>query len=147
MDIKSSVKHRRQVRIKEILEKRAPGENLEFQTHKPAVKNGKVFDDIQQPRLSKPDTDTLPPEMEPDPEKLWKQGYRGWYDASPDAPPPRKKFSFVGSMLRRITVSALLFGAVWGIFFDTGALGGSGSALYHGQLEPGNGFSGGPNLV
>lgn len=58
----------------------------------------------------------LPQKMEPDPEKLWKQGYRGWYETSPDAPPPRKKFSFASSMLRRIAVSALLFGAVWGIF-------------------------------
>lgn len=115
MDIKTSVKHRREARIRELLsensnEVKEDSNNLRplpvpSVEHKPEPRqNG-----FQHPGLSGADT-------ERDPEKLWKQGHRGWYDNITEPVIPPRKFSFVAGLLRRLTASVLVFGAIWGLF-------------------------------
>ncbi|MCM3260175.1 M23 family metallopeptidase [Paenibacillus lautus] len=121
MDIKTSVKNRREARIRELLE----GEQFTAQDDKPSwtalpdktpanphnPKPGFIKDNIANPSPRYA-------EHEPDPERLWKQGHRGWYDTlDPGAPgePPRKA-SFLSGLIRRVAVSALVFGLAWGVF-------------------------------
>ncbi|MDT3429079.1 stage IV sporulation protein FA [Paenibacillus forsythiae] len=50
---------------------------------------------------------------EPDPEKLWKERHRGWNgEGERERPKPR----FLSGFIRRTIISALVFGAVWGVF-------------------------------
>ncbi|MGG3283953.1 peptidoglycan DD-metalloendopeptidase family protein [Paenibacillus solani] len=116
MDIKNSVKNRREARIRELLEgeqssapsnapsRTVPVERISgnFHDHKTNV--------IQNHPLRQAET-------EPDPERLWKQGHRGWYDPldiDPGEPP--KRASFLSGLMRRILMSALVFGLAWGVF-------------------------------
>ncbi|NJJ41678.1 peptidoglycan DD-metalloendopeptidase family protein [Paenibacillus apii] len=48
---------------------------------------------------------------EPDPEKLWKERRKEWNDEG-----RREKPRFLSGLVRRLVISCLLFGAVWGIF-------------------------------
>lgn len=121
MDIKTSVKNRREARIRELLEgepSSAPHDMSSWgpvPEKKPAHPNLHKTGFIQEhranpsPRLA---------ESEPDPERLWKQGHRGWYGAldpgDPEEPP--RKASFLSGLVRRIIVSALVFGLAWGVF-------------------------------
>lgn len=126
MDIKSSVRHRREARIRELLEGVDQGGDLELITaasdgQLPAqgLKSSGVRSSAPTPGMqSGGKIEQLAEGEEPDPEKLWKQRYRNWYGPSePDGPgdPPRRA-SFMSSLLRRLMVSALVFGLVWGLF-------------------------------
>ncbi|GIO94737.1 M23 family metallopeptidase [Paenibacillus lactis] len=125
MDVKSSVKHRREARIRELLEggqhslppdKSWPALPGQAETVKPEAKEPERAQNANV-RPALPDRSSA--DMEPDPERLWKQqGYRGWYDTIDpgDAPNPPRRGSFLPGLVRRLVVSALLFGIVWGIF-------------------------------
>ncbi|NMO95313.1 M23 family metallopeptidase [Paenibacillus lemnae] len=113
MDIRSSVRHRRQARIKELLDDKNREEVSELSW--PETVPGSNKGPAHQPAAAAlPESQMKPPE-ERDPEILWKQGYRSWYDSPTDHPKPPKT-SFIGSMLKRCLVSGILFGAVWGVF-------------------------------
>ncbi|ANA81424.1 M23 family peptidase [Paenibacillus glucanolyticus] len=120
MDIKTSVKNRREARIRELLESQQspmladkpwPAIPERTSVNSNVKKTGFVQDDPAKP------SDRYV-ENEPDPERLWKQGHRGWYDTPNPGDPgePPRKASFVPGLVRRITVSVLVFGLVWGVF-------------------------------
>lgn len=116
MDIKSSVKHRREARIRELLNEYSPeskddSNDMRLLPVPAAVHKSNVIRQSvsQYPSLSST-------EDERDPEKMWKQGHRGWYDNITEPEIPPRKTSFVTSILRRLTASVLLFGAIWGLF-------------------------------
>lgn len=121
MDIKTSVKNRREARIRELLEGEAsptPHDKPSWGAvpeKKPAHPNLHKAGFIQDHRAN---PSPLLAESEPDPERLWKQGHRGWYGAldpgDPEEPP--RKASFLSGLVRRVIVSALVFGLAWGVF-------------------------------
>lgn len=122
MDIKTSVKNRREARIRELLEGQQPPALADkpawpvIPDRVPVNSNVKRSGFVQDDSAKRSDRYV---ENEPDPERLWKQGHRSWYDTlDPGDPgePPRRKASFVSGLVRRITVSALVFGLVWGVF-------------------------------
>ncbi|MEK3731406.1 MULTISPECIES: M23 family metallopeptidase [Paenibacillus] len=128
MDIKSSVRHRREARIRELLEGGA-GQDDGFEltptvrdhSQEPGQRTSGVRA-VQEAPSPRPGgrLEPLAAGDEPDPEKLWKQRYRSWYGppgADPEDPgePPRRA-SFMNSLLRRLVVSTLVFGLVWGVF-------------------------------
>ncbi|KOR88209.1 M23 family metallopeptidase [Paenibacillus solani] len=116
MDIKNSVKNRREARIRELLEgEQSPILSNASSRTVPLERISGNFDDhktnvIQNHTIRQAKT-------EPDPERLWKQGHRGWYDpldVDPGEPP--KRASFLPGLMRRILVSVLVFGLTWGVF-------------------------------
>lgn len=116
MDIKNSVKNRREARIRELLEgeqSSAPS-NASSRTVPVERISGNFHDHKTNVIQNHPLRQT---ETEPDPERLWKQGYRGWYaplDVDPGEPP--KRASFLSGFMRRVAVSVLVFGLAWGVF-------------------------------
>lgn len=120
MDIKTSVKNRREARIRELLEgeqSQAPHDKSSWTPvpeRKLANLNLHKTGFVQDHRANpSPRAD-----REPDPEQLWKQGHRGWYgtlDPGDPGEPPRKA-SFLSGLVRRVIVSALVFGLAWGVF-------------------------------
>ncbi|WP_106768502.1 M23 family metallopeptidase [Paenibacillus faecalis] len=119
MDIKTSVKHRREARIRELLNGNLSEKNKERNIEWNHERFNPFANAANKPVLRSntlQDSDASDPEIERDPEKLWKQGYRRWYDddMKPDIPP--RNTSFIKGLMRRFMVSVLLFGAVWGIF-------------------------------
>lgn len=116
MDIKNSVKNRREARIRELLEgeqSSAPS-NASSRTVPVERITGNIHDLKTNVIQNHPLRQT---ETEPDPERLWKQGHRGWYDpldVDPGEPP--KRASFLSGFMRRIVVSVLVFGLAWGVF-------------------------------
>ncbi|RAR40792.1 M23 family metallopeptidase [Paenibacillus sp. MDMC362] len=121
MDIKTSVKNRREARIRELLE----GESS------PALHDKSPWGPVPEKKPAHPslhktgfiqehrsNSSPLLAESEPDPERLWKQRHRGWYGAPEPGDPeePPRKASFLSGLVRRIIVSALVFGLAWGVF-------------------------------
>lgn len=115
MDIKTSVKHRREARIRELLHNNLTEGKEDLATLRSIPAPSVVLNSEVRPSTFQHAT-LNNTDNERDPEKLWKQGRRGWYDNVTEPEIPPRKFSFVTGLLRRITVSALLFGAVWGVF-------------------------------
>lgn len=116
MDIKNSVKNRREARIRELLEGEQSSilPNASSRTVPLERISGKFHDHKTNVIQNHPSRQA---ETEPDPERLWKQGHRGWYDppgVDPGEPPQRA--SFLSGLMRRILVSALVFGLAWGVF-------------------------------
>lgn len=115
MDIKTSVKHRREARIRELLNENLIVENTElnkdrsnpvtYSANKPVLRQSTFQESVHSG-----------PETERDPEKMWKQGHRGWYDNVTEPVIPPRNSSFMGGLMRRFAASVLVFGAVWGIF-------------------------------
>lgn len=115
MDIKTSVKHRREARIRELLNEALPDGRTELSTHR-SIQAASIVDKPVVPHNTLRDPILKDVETERDPEKMWKQGHRGWYDNLNEPIIPPRKSSFTVSLLRRLTVSVLVFGTVWGIF-------------------------------
>lgn len=115
MDIKTSVKHRREARIRELLNEKLTEESTKLNT----ICSNPVTNAVSKPVLRQ-NTFQEPvhtgPEIERDPEKMWKQGHRGWYDNVTEPVIPPRNPSFTAGLMRRFAASVLLFGAVWGIF-------------------------------
>ncbi|WP_339274281.1 M23 family metallopeptidase [Paenibacillus sp. FSL W8-0426] len=114
MDTKLRVKQRREERIRRLLDGAAKEIMLEERpgfVHKEDKANQRripsMSDDIQdKPR----DLASSMQERERDPELLWKQE-NGRY-----GPNGHVRFHFFKSLMKRTLVSAVLFGAVWGMF-------------------------------
>ncbi|WP_054956375.1 M23 family metallopeptidase [Paenibacillus dakarensis] len=116
MDIKTSVKLRREARIRELLDERYPEAKEEpanlrslpvsSAVHKPVAHESSLHH-------SSPDNS----DVERDPEEMWKKGHRGWYDHFTEPELPPRKFTFVSGLLRRLAASVVVFGTVWGLFF------------------------------
>ncbi|MBO2943934.1 M23 family metallopeptidase [Paenibacillus sp. F411] len=112
MDIRTSVRNRREARIRELLEEKANPASATRQESEALLQAAEFNKKHFTGSLASPLQDSV---SERDPEKLWKQGYRGWEEPVPTPPasgPPR----LMTGLLRRIVISALLFGAVWGVF-------------------------------
>lgn len=120
MDIKNSVKLRREARIRELLSDNDSEVTRDSNDQRPLpaisaihIPEVRQSSGIQHSSLSSAGSAE---EMERDPEKLWKQGHRGWYDHTTEPVMPPRKYSFGAGLLRRLTASVLIFGAIWGIF-------------------------------
>lgn len=116
MDIKNSVKNRREARIRELLEGEQSSAPSNVSSRMVPVE--RITGNIHDPKTNVIQNHPLrQTETEPDPERLWKQGHRGWYD-SHDVDPgePPKRASFLSGFMRRILVSVLVFGLAWGVF-------------------------------
>lgn len=122
MDIKQSIKERRQERIREILaaetsypnNKKVLEQELEESSDDALLTSNPLV--IEQPdeRIYRYEH-AEQVNGERDPEVLWKQGYRGWGDLPEEIPPPRQG-GFGRGFIKRLVFSAILFGAVVGAF-------------------------------
>ena len=123
MDVKKSVKDRRKARIQELLEEMKPEELADIHNmHRqaPASERIKSLENANTPRANMSSrqlgiSDSTR-EEEPDPEKMWKENRNHWYGMNDTPTPPASRPSFAASFIRKLSVSMVLFGAVWGLF-------------------------------
>lgn len=112
MDVKSNVRKRREERIRQLTAGDLAGQN--------PSRKAESFVYTSQERVDRNISgSSLQGASEPDPELLWKRGQGRWKEVdglySDDGGPGGKESSFWTMLFIRMVISALLFGAIWGI--------------------------------
>lgn len=118
MNIKANIKQRRQERIRQLLDVEDTREKQSLKTieHGRPIDRRRVPQAEQQPPFFQSVDETDINTAERDPELLWKKDRRRWVEDETYYDGPDQQPRFLNGLLKRIVISGILFGAIWGAF-------------------------------